>query len=81
MFVVALLSSDVETSLIDNDGVASSSVIVNVPVASLMFAFDAFDKVIVTVSLFSSKESAKTVTAMVLDVSPALKVRVPFVAV
>ena len=42
----------------DNE-VSSSSVIVNVPVASLIVAFDALDKVIVTVSLASSKASAK----------------------
>ena len=65
----------------DNDGALSSSVIVNVPVASLIVAFDALDKVIVTVSLFSSKASARTVTGMVLDVSPALNVSVPLVAV
>ena len=68
MLVAALLSSDVETSLIDKDGALSSSVIVNVPVASLIVAFEALDKVIVTVSLFSSVESARTVTGIVLDV-------------
>ena len=35
-------------------GAASSSVIVNVAVESLIVAFDPFDKVIVAVSLFSS---------------------------
>ena len=40
----------------------------NVPVASLIVAFDALDKVIVTVSLFSSVESTRTVTGIVLDV-------------
>ena len=59
ILVAVLLSSEVETSLIDNDGVASSSVMVNVPVASLIVALDALDKVIVTVSFASSKESAK----------------------
>ena len=81
IFVAALLSSEVVTSLIDKEGVASSSVIVNVPVASLILAFEALDKVIVTVSLASSNESARTVTGIVLDVSPALNVKVPLVAV
>ena len=80
MLVEVLLSSDVDTSLIDKVGV-SSSVIVNVPVESLIVAFEALDKVIVTVSLASSNESARTVTGMVLDVSPGLNVKVPFVAV
>ena len=44
MFVAALLSSDVETSLIDKDGGSSSSVMVNVPVESLIVALEAFDK-------------------------------------
>ena len=65
----------------DNDGVLSSSVIVNVPVESLIVAFVALDKVIVTVSFASSKESANTVTPMVPVVSPALIVSVPLVAV
>ena len=53
----------------------------NVPVESLIVALDALDRVIVTVSLFSSVESARTVTGMVLDVSPALNVNVPLVVV
>ena len=81
MFVAALLSSDVETSFIESEGVASSSVMVKVPVESLIVALDALESVMVTVSFASSKASAKTVTAIVLDVSPALKVRVPLVAV
>ena len=79
--VAVLLSSEVDTSLIDNDGVASSSVIVNVPVASLIDAFEALDKVMVTVSFASSNESARTVTAIVPVVAPALIVNVPLVAV
>ena len=79
--VAALLSSDVETSLMDNEGALSSSVIVKVPVESLIDALEAFDKVIVTVSLFSSVESASVVTAIVFEVSPALNVRVPLAAV
>ena len=81
MLVAVLFSFDVDTSLIDNDGVASSSVIVNVPVESLIVAFDALDKVIVTVSFASSKASVRTVTGMVLVVSPALNVNVSLVAV
>ena len=81
MFVEALLSSDVETSLIDKDGASSSSVMVNVPLESLIVAFDALDKVIVTVSFASSKVSANTVTPIVPVVSPALIVNVPLVAV
>ena len=81
MLVAVLLSSDVETSLIDNDGVASSSVIVKVPVVSLIVALEALDKVMVTVSLSSSNESARTVTAIVPVVAPALIVNVPLLAV
>ena len=81
IFVAVLFSFVVDTSLIDNDGVASSSVIVNVPVASLIVAFEALDKVIVTVSLASSNESARTVTAIVPVVAPALIVKVPLLAV
>ena len=47
IFVAVLLSSDVVTSLIDNEGVASSSAIVKVPVESLIVAFVALDRVIV----------------------------------
>ena len=81
MFVDVLLSSEVETSLIDKDGGSSSSVIVNVPVESLIVALDAFDKVIVTVSFASSVESARTVIGIVPVVLPALIVKVPLVAV
>ena len=41
-------------------GVASSSVMVNVAVESLILAFDALDNVIVAVSLASSSASDKT---------------------
>ena len=81
MLVAVLFSLEVVTSLIDKEGVASSSVIVNVPVASLIVAFEALDKVMVTVSFASSNASVSTVTGIVLDVSPALNVKVPFVAV
>ena len=79
--VAVLLSSEVETSFMDKDGVASSSVMVNVPVESLIVAFDALDNVIVTVSFASSNESARTVIPIVPVVSPALIVKVPLVAV
>ena len=48
---------------------------------SLILAFDAFDKVIVAVSLASSSVSAKTGTLNVPDVAPADIVNVPDVAV
>ena len=81
MLVAVLFSLEVVTSLIDKDGVASSSVIVNVPVESLIEALEALDKVIVTVSFASSKASVRTVTGIVLVVSPALNVNVSLVAV
>ena len=70
-------SSSAEISLIESEGALSSSVIVKVPVASLILAFDALDKVRVTVSLFSSVLSPKTGTVNVFEVSPASKVKVP----
>ena len=69
------------TSAILKLGVASSSVIVNVAVESLIVALDALDKVIVAVSLFSSSVSCKTGTLNVPDVAPADIVSVPDVAV
>ena len=80
MFVAALLSLDVETSLIDKEGV-SSSVIVNVPVASLIVAFDALDKSHGNCFIYFIVESARTVIGIVPVVLPALIVNVPFVAV
>ncbi len=74
-------SLDVVTSLIDRLGAASSSAMVKVPVASAIVALDAFDRVRVTVSLFSSVPSARTGTVKVLLVSPAAKVSVPLAAV
>ena len=62
-------------------GVASSSVIVNVAVESLMVALDAFDNVIVAVSFASSRASARTGTLNVPDVAPSAIVKVPDVAV
>ena len=48
---------------------------------SLILALDAFDKVIVAVSLASSSVSANTGTLNVPDVAPADIVNVPDVAV
>ena len=59
----------------------SSSVIVNIPVESLIVAFDALDRVMVTVSFGSSVESERTVIGIVPVVAPALIVNVPLVAV
>ena len=78
---MAALSSAVVTSAIVIVGAASSSVIVNVAVESLILALDAFDKVIVAVSLFSSRVSARTGTLNVPVVEPAEIVNVPDVAV
>ena len=71
--VLAALSSLVviliDASGINNSGVASSSVIVRVAVASEMVAVLLTpDKVRVTVSLASSKASARTATLKVLVV-------------
>ena len=55
--------------------------IVNVAVESLIVAFDAFDKVIVAVSLNSSSVSARTGILNVPDVAPADIVNVPDVVV
>ena len=55
--------------------------IVNVAVESLILALDAFDRVIVAVSLTSSSVSARTGTLNVPDVAPADIVNVPDVAV
>ena len=62
-------------------GSASSSTMVNVPVASLIEALLAFDKVSVAVSLLSSKVSTKIGTLIVAVVLPAAIVTVPEVAV
>ena len=69
------------TSAILKLGDASSSVIVNVAVESLILAFDALDRVIVAVSLTSSSVSANTGTLNVPVVEPADIVNVPDVAV
>ncbi len=61
-----LLSFVVETSLMDNDGVASLSVIVNVPVESLIIPLEALLMVMVAVSLASSVLSSAIVTVKVL---------------
>ena len=78
---LAALSLEVVTSLIESVGAESSSVMVSVPVASLMVAFEALDNVSVAVSLFSSSESLRTGTVKVPVVSPAEMVKVPLVAV
>ena len=78
---MAALSLDVVTSLMERVGAASSSAIVNVPVASLMVALEALESVSVAVSLASGVLSASTGTVKVLVVSPAAKVNVPLAAV
>ena len=78
---LAALSLEVVTSLIESVGAESSSVMVSVPVASLMVALAALDNVSVAVSLFSSVESLRTGTVKVPVVSPAEMVKVPLVAV
>ena len=65
----------------DKLGVASSSVIVSVAVASEILALVALDKVSVTVSLASSILSARTPTLKVAVVAPAAMVTEPLVAV
>ena len=70
-----------DTSLIDRLGVSSSSVMVSVPVASLMVALLALDNVSVAVSLTSSRVSANTGTLNVCVVFPARIVTVPVEAV
>ena len=78
---MAAFSFEVVTSFIERDGAASSSVMVRVPVASLLVALLALDNVKVTVSLASSVVSASTGTVKVWVVVPAAKVRVPLEAV
>ena len=73
--------SAAETLAIEIDGAVSSSVIVSVPVESLIVASVALDKVMVTVSLVSSNVSAKTPTFIVVVVCPAVMVAVPLPAV
>ena len=80
IFVAVLFSFVVETSLIDNEGV-SLSVMVTVPVASLIVPSDALLIVMVIVSSLSSVLSSVIDTANVLEVSPALNVKVSLAAV
>ena len=54
---------------------------VSVPVASAMVAFPALDKVSVTVSLASSRLSARTPTLKIAVVAPAAMVNVPLLDV
>ena len=77
----AAFSLEAVTSAILKLGAASSSVIVNVEVESLIVAFVGLDKVIFTVSLFSSIVSARIGILIVPDVAPAAIVKVPDVAV
>ena len=65
----------------DNEGAASSSTIVKVPVASLMVALVGLDKVSVAVSDASSNVSTNTGTLKVCVVFPARIVTVPEAAV
>ena len=69
------------TSPIDMVGAVSSSTIVSVPVASLMVALLAFDKVSVAGYDASSNVSTKTGTLKVALVAPAAIVTVPEAAV
>ena len=79
--VAVPFSAPVVTSLIDRLGAASSSVIVRLPVASVILALVALESVRVAVSLASSRASARMGTVKVLEVSPAAKVKVPLAAV
>ena len=73
--------SETVTSAIVSDGAASSSVMVSVPVVSLIVASVGFDSVIVAVSLASSVVSAKIGTLNVVVEAPAVMVAVPDVDV
>ena len=64
-FVAAAVSSAVVTSLIEIVGAASLSVIVTVPVAVAIDAFEGLERVISNVSSFSSKASSEIVAEMV----------------
>jgi len=78
---LAAFSLAAVTSLIDNVGPGSSSAIVKVPVESLIVALVGLDKVNVTVSSPSKVLSSAIVTVKVLEVCPAVKVKVPLAAV
>src|SRR5262249_7824250 len=69
------------TLLIDRVLAASSLVIVPVPVAVAIVALVGADRVTVNVSFGSNVVSPLTLTVMVLDVCPGVKVSVPLVAV
>ena len=75
-FVDAAFSLLVDTSLIDIVGAGSLSVIVIVPVAVAIVAFDGLDKAIVNVSSTSSSESFVMLAVTVFEVCPAAKVNV-----
>ena len=72
--VALAAASVIATSLIAKVGVASSSVIVSVPVASEIVALAGLDSVSVAVSLASSRLSARTPTVKVAVVAPAAMV-------
>ena len=65
-FVDAAFSSAVVTSLMEIVGAGSLSVIVTVPVATAIVAFEGFDKAISNVSSASSNVSSVIVAEMVL---------------
>ena len=65
---LAAFSLAVVTSAIERVGVASSSVIVRIAVSSENVALAALERVIVAVSLASSRASARTGTLNVPDV-------------
>ena len=81
--LLTALSLAAVTSAMDKLGVASSSVMVSVPVASAseILALLALESVRVTVSLASSRLSARTPTLKVAVVAPAAIVNEPLVAV
>ena len=67
---VPVLPSVTVTSLIESDGVASSSVIVPMPCASVTRAPTALERFTANVSSPSSRTSPFTVTVIVFVVSP-----------
>ena len=79
-FVAPLSAMEVRDSASVTVGASSSSVIVPVPLAVPMLAFDAPLSVTSTVSSGSSVVSPVTETVIVSLVSPAVKVRVPEVS-
>jgi hypothetical protein len=78
---VPALPSVTATSLMNNEGAASSSVIVPTPVPSAIVAFVGTDKTTLNVSLDSLSVSPLTVIETFCVVTPAAKVNVPLPAV